>query len=297
MKKQTRVLSLMLALLMLLSVTAAAAEALTITAATYAGVDLEGATVPAGGEITILFSNNVTDDSVLKGNIGKIKVKDAEGNAASATVSAADKNTFVVTLGSDLAKGSYTLTIGKDLTAKNGLTLGAKAEYNFTVKGSGSGTGGGTKPLQVDSVTVNDAALEGAVVQSGDTIVILFTNGMTDHGADSAKLIRVLKEDGAEIPCEVTYPVNKDDDVAKKQFTVVLGELEGGSYTLVLGADIMANNGTTLGEDVKIAFSVEEEPLTPAERILQMVRDLINRIILLVKTYLAFLPWKIPAFN
>lgn len=78
-----------------------------------------------------------------------------------------------------------------------------------------------------------------------------------DHGADSAQLIRVLKADGTEAPIEVTYPKDKTDDVAKKQFTVTLSELEGGSYTLVLGANMQANNGTTLGENVTVSFTVK----------------------------------------
>ena len=130
MKQTTKILSVLLALLTAFSLTAIAADALTVTSATYDGADLEGATVPAGGSITLVFSNNVTDASVLADNTDKIKVKDANDSAVSATVSASDKNTFVVTLGSDLAKGSYKLTIGKELKAKNGTTLGKKVEYD-----------------------------------------------------------------------------------------------------------------------------------------------------------------------
>ena len=143
----------------------------------------------------------------------------------------------------------------------------------------------------------NGAPLEGAEVNSGDTIVILFTNGMTEHGADSAKLIRVLKADGSSVACEVTYPVSKSDDVAKKQFTVKLGEMEGGSYTLVLGADMQANNGNTLGEDVQIAFSVKaaEEPtffarlLSAVDNVIAPVRNLILQIIAFIRLRLAIL--------
>lgn len=312
MKQTTRVLAILLALLMALSCTAIAAEALTV-AATYNGADLEGATVPAGGEITLTFSNNVTDASVLANNVSKIKVKNAEGTEVSASVSAGDKQVLLVTLGSDLAKGAYTLTLGKDLKAKNDLTLGTKVEYNFNVKGSGSGTGGGDKKLEVASVTVNDAPLEGATIKAGDTIVVTFTNGMTEHGADSAKLIRILKDDGTAVACEVTYPKDKSDDVAKKQFTVVVGEIEAGSYKLVLGADIMANNGNTLGQDVEFAFSVEAdetEPLTLWARIKLFFTDLITKInvffmplyskilILLIKMRIISFPYGIePAVN
>ncbi len=286
MKQTTRVLSILLALLMAFSCVAVAADGLTVTA-TYNGADLVGATVPAGSEITLVFSDNVTDATVLAKNVGKIKVKTADGAEAGATVSVGtDEKTFVVTLAGDLAKGEYTLTIGKELAAADGTTLGKKAEFTFNVKGSGNGNG--EKQLKVDSVKVNDTALEGATVKAGDTIVILFTNGMTENGAESAKLISIVKDDGTAVECEVTYPVDKSDDVAKKQFTVVVGKIDDGSYTLVLGAGIKANNGTTLGEDVKIAFTGKgEEPakLSFWARIKQFfaaLHDLLRNLFLLL---------------
>ena len=287
MKQTTRVLAILLALLMALSCTAIAADALTVTA-TYDGADLEGATVPAGGVITLTFSNNVTDESLVENNAAKIKVKiknedGSEGAAVNANVSAADKNTFTVTLASDLAKGSYVLTIGKDVTAKNDLKLLAKESFSFTVKGSGSGTGGGNKKLEVASVTVGDAPLEGACVKTGDTIVISFTNGMTDYGAANARLIRILKDNGTSVTCTVTPPQDRNDDVAKKQYTVLVGFIDEGSYKLVLGADIRANNGNTLGEDIEIPFTAEAEkeepqPMTFLARIKLFFTNLLAKI-------------------
>ena len=285
MKCKARVLALLLALLTAFSLTAVAADALTITSATYNGADLEGATVPAGSDVTLIFSNNVTDESVLANNISKIKVKDAEGNAASATVSAGDKNTFVVTLGSDLAKGSYTLTIGKELQAKNGTTLGQKVEYSFTVKGSGTGGGGGDNPLNVESVQVNGEPLEGAELQAGDKIVIGFSRGMTENVEANLALIKVLKEDGTAANFEAAANTDPDNANAKREYIVTLGENESGSLTLVLGKGIKANNGNTLGEDVKVAFAFkaavepEIEPSNPTilDRIMQFFTDLSDK--------------------
>ena len=277
MKKQTKILSLLLALLMVFSFSAFAAEALTVTSVTYNDADLEGATVPAGAEIKLVFSNNVTENTE---NIGRIKVKDAEGKAATATPSVgADKNTFIVTLG-DLAKGDYTLEIGKEFAAKNGSTLGEKKVYSFKVKGSGSGdgTGGGNNPLTIDSITVDGNSLEGAELKGGETIVIKFSRGMTENAAANAALIRVIKADGTAAECEVIFPENKDE---KNNVKVQLGTLEGGSYTLVLDKDIKANNGNTLGEDVKVAFTVKAEeqvPTTLLGRIAAFLKDLFARI-------------------
>ncbi len=280
MKKQTKILSLLLALLMVFSFSAFAAEALTIQSVTYNDADLEGATVPAGSEIKLVFSNNVTDETVFENNLGKIKVKDAEGKAATATPSKGDDNkTFIVTLG-DLAKGDYTLEIGKEFAAKNGSTLGEKKVFRFKVKGTGAGdgTGGGNNPLTIDSITVDGNALEGAELKGGETIIIKFTRGMTENAAANAALIQVIKADGTAAEYTVISPENKDE---KNDVKVQLGTLEGGSYTLVLGKDIKANNGNTLGEDVKVAFTVkaeEQKPATLFERVVAFFRDLFARI-------------------
>ncbi len=292
MKKRIRVLSLLLALLVAFSFTTAAANALTITSAKYNDVDLEGATVPAGGEIRIVFSNNVTED---ENNFGKIKVRNAEDNVVDASVSVVDKNTFAITLGSDLPKGSYTLTIGKDLTAKNGTTLGYKAVYNFTVKGSGSGTGGGINPLTVEFVKSGDIDLNGAELNGNEAIVIHFSRGMTENAQTNASLIQVLDAEGSPAEYTVSSPENKDDDNAKKEYTVQLNNLNDGSYTLVIGANVKANNGNTLGEDVRIAFRVkaeEPEELTVLERIKQFFVNLFEQIV----TFFANMNWTAPSW-
>lgn len=301
MKQTNRVLAILLALLMAFSVTVYAAESLTVTA-TYDGADLEGATVPAGGVISLVFSNNVTDASVLANNVGKIKVKNAQGEEVSVGVSDADKNTFTVTLGSDLAKGSYTLTIGKDLTAKNGLTLDQKVEYTFTVKGSGTGTGGGDKKLQLQSVTLGGEPLEGAQVQAGDKIVIAFTNGMVDNAETNFACITVKKDDGTAASYTIETNNDKSNENAKREYIVTFGENEGGNYTLVIGADVKANNGNTLGEEVTFTFTVPEaevepqpEPtffariLTYLDNLFAPVKDFFVRIINYIRLYLAIL--------
>ena len=72
-------------------------------------------------------------------NKALITVKKADGTTASYTVLPVDDSTddakrqVKVQLGG-LEDGDYTLTIGKNLKANNGNTLGTKVEINFTVK-------------------------------------------------------------------------------------------------------------------------------------------------------------------
>ena len=290
MKRMSKVLSILLALLMLLSVTAFAAggegggnNPLTLVSATVGDVDLNGAKIPAGSEITLTFSNNVTDATVLAGNIGKIKVKDAAGAEASATVSAGeDKTVFIVTLG-DLSKGDYTLTLGKELTAKNGSTLGEKVEIAFTVnKGSGGGNGGGNNPLEIVSVTANGEPLANAALEASGEIVITFSRGMTDNQAANIEQIGIYSFEGDKMEGLVFTDFAKDDN--GDSFTVLTySDLPAGDYTLRLGKDLKANNGNTLGEDCEFDFSVigdepEEEP-SFFQKLVNTIKSLIQSII------------------
>ncbi len=284
MKQTTRVLSVLLALLMAFSVTAIAAGGLTVTAK-YGDADLEGATVPAGSDIMLEFSNNVTDESVLASNLSKIKLLDASGENAAASLSVgSQKSTIVVTLGSTLAKGSYTLTLGKDIQAKNGTTLGEKKEFKFNVKGSGTGTGGGDKKLEVKSVTVDGTNLEEADVKTGSEIKIVFTNGMTNYANENKRLITIVNTDAESPVYSVNTPdLNSADDDAKRTFTVLLGFIDPGDYKLVLGADLKANNGNTLGKDVEYAFTVKDEADQPSaptflQRVQTFFADLLAKL-------------------
>ena len=262
MKQTTRILSVLLALLMAFSVTAIAAGGLTVTAK-YGDADLEGATVPAGSDITLTFSNNVTEDNILASNLSKIKVLNANNGYAATTITVADKNTITVTLDSELAKGSYKLTLGKEITAKNGTTLGEKKEFSFTVKGSGTGGGGGNNPLSVKSVTVDGEPLEGKELESCAQILIRFDRGMTENAAENLLLIHVLNADGTE--ANINVIMNSDDtEDAKREYVVNVYDNESGPMTLVIGGGVKANNGNTLGEDYTVSFSFKGDE-TPTE--------------------------------
>lgn len=149
-------------------------------------------------------------------------------------------------------------------------TLAAQAQN--AVNGSGGGTGGGNgdKKLEIASVTVGGADLEGATVKAGDQIVIAFTNGMKDYYTDNMILISVLKADGMFANCELRANDDPTNENAKREYIITLGENNGGELTLVIGADVKANNGNTLGKEARYSFTFEapetDEPVVePAQ--------------------------------
>ena len=266
MKHTTKALSILLDLLMIFSVNATAAvgngggnAALTLVSAKVGDADLEGAKIPAGSEIVLTFSNNVTDESVLANNVGKIKVMQGEATKDS-TVSASGNNAFIVKLGS-LSKGEYTLTVGKELKAKNGNTLGTKVEIAFQVNkgdgsGSGTGTGGGNNPLSFVSAKADGKDLEGATLAASGSITVTFDRGMTENQAANFEQIGILDKDGKKVDGVTFSDFTKDDD--GNSYTVVsYKDLADGAYTLKLGKDLKANNGNTLGKAVNISFTVK----------------------------------------
>ena len=286
MKKTTSILSILLALIMVFSVTSAAAEALSLTAATAGSVDLlaEGTLeIAASDTITLTFSNNVTDTTVLANNTGKISVKNSEGSKIDSISVAvgADNKTLDVSLG-EIAKGSYTLTVGKGIKAKNGTELTDKTEISFSVtkgsgSGSGNGSGGGNNPLSFVSAKVNDTDLKGAELEGTETIAIAFDRGMKTYESDNANLIGVYKADGTKADFTV-LAVDDSQDATKRIVNVKLNGLEGGEYTLKIGADVKANNGNTLGEDVTVSFTVKAAEKSLLDTIIEYVKIAIEFI-------------------
>ena len=300
MKHTTRIISILLAILMAFSLCLTAFAAggnggnnpLTLVSAKVGDEDLEGSKIPAASEIVLTFSNNVTDASVLAGNIGRIKVKDSENNAASATVAPGDDNkVFIVTLG-DLSKGSYTLTVGKELTAKNGNTLEAKIEIAFQVnKGTGNGTGGGngSNPLNFVSATADGKDLEGSQLGASGKITVTFDRGMTENQEANFAQIGIYNEAGQKIESVTFTDFTKDDD--GNSYTVLsYSGLASGSYTLKLGKDLKANNGNTLGKAVNITFTVKNDDDSGSEnsfmKILTEILNFFKRIIEFFKSIL-----------
>ncbi len=262
-------------------------KTISLVSAKVGDTDLANSKIPAGSEITLTFSNNVTDESVLAANITKIKAKAADGSAADATVSAgSDKTVFIVTLG-NLAKGNYTLTLGKELKAKNGNTLGEKVEISFSVKGDGSGTGGGNNPLSLVSVKANDADLEGAELEASGKIVITFDRGMTENQAANFEQIGIYDKDGKKVE-GVTFSDFTKNGEGNSYTELSYENLPAGEYTLKLGKDLKANNGNTLGEDKTISFTVKGEEKSLLDKIFDFVKSVIDYIIDFVTKVLAF---------
>ncbi len=269
-------------------------KTLSLVSAKSGSTDLKGAKIPAGSEITLTFSNNVTDESVLANNISKIKITASDGKAAASTVSpGTDKTIFTVTLGKDIAKGDYTLTIGKDFKAKNDATLGKNVEIEFSVKGDGSGSGGGNNPLDVVSVKAGDKNLNGAELEANGKITITFSRGMTENQENNFKQIGIYNEKGKKIETVTFTDFTKNDE--GNTFTeLTYKDLPSGKYTLKLGKDLKANNGNTLGKDQIISFTVKaQNDDDPEEKsifdkiadffntIIDYIRDVFNRILTL----------------
>lgn len=265
MKKTASVLSIILALMMVFSVVSSAADALTLTSVIAGSVDMlasENPEISSGDSIVITFSNNVTDESVFAGNIANISVVDSNQSPVS-TISLSEgteRQSIVVSLG-DISKGSYTLVIG-EISSKKGSPYEGTS-IAFTVKkGSGTGTGGGNNPLAFAGATVNGETLGSAELEGTETIAIAFNRGMKTNEADNANLICVVKADGTKADYTV-LPVDDSQEETKRIVNVKLNGLEGGEYTLKIGADVKANNGNTLGKEETVNFTVkaqEEEP-------------------------------------
>ena len=279
MKQTSKALSIILALLMIFSVTVSAAASLTLDSAKIGDVDLSAATtIRSNDVIDLVFSADVTsDEAILATNLMKIKVRNAAGDAVNGpTVSVVAKKKLSVSL-NGIDKADYTLTIGKKFQDVNGNTLAADVSIPFTVnKGDGSGSGGGNNPLTFGGAKVNDADLSGATLKGNETITLQFDRGMKTYETDNAALITVKKADGSAASYTV-LPVDDSNDTTKQQIKVQLGGLEDGDYTLTIGKNLKANNGNTLGTKVEINFTVkaasEEEPTNNGSNKLSSIFD------------------------
>ena len=273
MKQTNRTLSLLLAILMLFSAatTAFAAGTLTLESATIDGTALAQATeIRSNAEILLTFSANVTDDSVLAFNIGKVHVKDSSGNnVSSVTVSKSGTKKLTVVLGS-IERAAYTLTIGKEFKDINGNTLGQKVEIPFAVT---KGDGTGNKPLNFGGATVGGTNLNGAVLAGTELITLQFDHNMQPYETANAALIGVYKADGTKAAYTI-LPVDTSSDTTKRQIQIQLNGLADGSYTLKIGAAVTAKNGNPLGEDVSISFTVKDKD---ADRV-NFIRNLLDTI-------------------
>ena len=279
MKQTSKVLSIILALLMIFSVTVSAAASLTLDSAKIGDVDLSAATtIRSNDVIDLVFSADVTsDEAILAANLAKVKVRNTAGDAVNGpTVSVVAKKKLSVSL-NGIDKADYTLTIGKKFQDVNGNTLAADVSIPFTVnKGDGSGSGGGNNPLTFGGAKVNDADLNGATLKGNETITLQFDRGMKTYETDNAALITVKKADGSAASYTV-LPVDDSNDTTKQQIKVQLGGLEDGDYTLTIGKNLKANNGNTLGTKVEINFTVkaasEEEPTNNGSNKLSSIFD------------------------
>ena len=289
MKQTSKVLSILLALLMICSMmSSVSAAGLALQSATIDGTPIaEAAEIRSNAEILLTFNADVTDDSVLANNISKINIKDSAGqNVSSVSVSASGTKKFTVALGG-LEKANYTLTIGEKFKDKDGNQLGTKVEIPFTVnRGDGTGSGGGNNPLSFVSAKVGDADLAGATVEATGTITITFDRGMTENQADNFAQISILDKDGKKVD-GVTFSDFTKDDAGNSYTVLSYKDLAAGDYTLKLGKDLKANNGNTLGKAVTVNFTVKTAESKDDDKV-SGITTMINAILNVIKSIFNF---------
>lgn len=103
--------------------------------------------VPLDASIELLFTNNVVNQSVAKNNASCIKLYQSSNEVPVDVVMADDqlqpekKRVITVVPKQQLQKGmQYRLVISKDMTAKNGISIGKETTIAFTTQGAVSYT-------------------------------------------------------------------------------------------------------------------------------------------------------------
>lgn len=110
---------------------------LSFVSATADGKDLENAELAATGTITVTFDRGMTKYQTE--NFAQISILDKDGKKVDGVTFTdftkdANDNSYTVLSYKDLAAGTYTLKLGKDLKANNDNTLGKAVNISFTVK-------------------------------------------------------------------------------------------------------------------------------------------------------------------
>lgn len=210
-----RVTWMVLAVLMMLSITAQAAggngggnggggsgdgtgggkeEALTVESASVE----DGAVLTPEDTITLVFSKNVVNSSVKENNLPLFVVTDDNGAAVEITVTMADdqiepdkKNDVVIAPADTWAEGAYTLTAQAGITSKSGDVM----EQDYTMTFSVTGT--------VDDAAVPEDTMDAA------------TDPSPEDTADTAE--PETAEDAATTESETMTPVAAEETAAQEQ--------------------------------------------------------------------------------
>lgn len=129
------------------------------------------------------------------------------------------------------------------------------------------GKGGGKSPLNLlgasfAAIKDNNSIELGAVQDGGsaeDMIIKLsFDRGVVrDYWENNQKQIKLVDNKGSNIECEV-FRIEGVEAEKENIFVKPVTEIKSGkTVNLVIGKDLRANNGNTLGSDVTITFTVK----------------------------------------
>jgi len=129
------------------------------------------------------------------------------------------------------------------------------------------GKGGGKSPLNLLGAYFvaieNNKSVELGKVQDGGSaenmiIKLSFDRGVVrDYWEDNQKQIKLVDNKGSIIECEV-FRIEGVEAEKENIFIKPVAEVKSGkTINLVIGKDLRANNGNTLGSDVTITFTVK----------------------------------------
>ena len=139
----------------------------------------DGATISASeaAEIWLNFTNNVTDASVVDGNIAKIHLQKDDGIGVAATMSTADtqiepeKRTYIyIKPDQALEPGAYVIVAEQGITAKNGQSTEKEFRVSFTVKADEQASGSSAASSgSASSAAASTGSASGASASSGSS--------------------------------------------------------------------------------------------------------------------------------
>lgn len=158
------------------------------------------------------------------------------------------------------------------LTGEEAVTLIETAHKLLEVK-TGDTTvkeekGGGNNPLNYiesyvanieNEVSSNVAKIEEEVVfEDGMYIKLVFDRGIVrEHWENNRAQIKLMDKDSNEVEAKVKRIADSDNEKSFIFIEPLEGLEKGGIYKILIGKDLKANNGNTLGKDLTIEFTVK----------------------------------------
>lgn len=139
-------------------------------------------------------------------------------------------------------------------------TSGPSSTNTGTGSGTGSGGGGGNAPL---NLTGSDPADGETGVSRNPRIILTFDRGVVrDHWDNNQNCFTLQDRNGQSIDISVTRADNYLDDSQKSKIYITPDSIltNGMKYTLIISADLQANNDNRMGTEDTVSFTVVTVP-------------------------------------